>query len=217
MRDETYLLPYNDEKTDDDPLAYVVMSQSFLKFVRGLVIDLLGDDAWDTVGDIDAATFQADDALARLLGEDVDDLIAYSESLIVDYTACEDLSTYGLHFLVTATQRDNGFYAQTTPVAYEQIVKFRVALSAGFWYVGYNTYTSTAVGKFRWKVDGAYLSSAFDMDGYSSSPVANLVKEAPVEILESGLHEFILENTGKNPASGGYYVTLGTIFFRRFL
>jgi hypothetical protein len=201
-------LHYDGELTDDEPQVVVLMSQTFLSFVRGAFERVTRSAAWEADDDYDAATFQALDAMSRLLGEDVATVFPYSKNIYLDPLALNWITAGGKEFIQNSSQFHNGFWRNATPVNGEQIFRVTVAIPAGTCWLTITAAKGTGSGQFTMLTDGVDVNPEREQDLYSASPVYNYAANWYVENLSAGVHEFIIKNSGKRAASSNYYLNV---------
>jgi hypothetical protein len=204
MSVEDYRFPYAGETTDSEPLCYVLMSEAFLKFIRGLASSLLDNEIWGTLDDSDAATFQAIDALARLGGDEVANLAQPDYDRFYPALAFEWQLEPGVVFTVDTLQVLNLIGAPVSPANGIIVFRLQPFFAVGNYVLSLYGKKRSFSGKFTWLLDGDDLAPEDPFDWYNATPLRNEVHMVAFSIESAGFHTLDYKCVGKNASSSDF-------------
>ena len=208
-------VPYNGQLTDDDPQIQVVISQSWRQFILGAVERLIDEKAWDELDDQAAATQQALDAMARLLGEEYVPMGEYPPTFWFPINAFDLLASGGMTTSVSSEQMFNFWMRQTTPIDNQDIAEITIPVAAGTWELMWLGVKSANSGYLRWYLDDVIFPDQLIPDLYSPALVYNVNAGAWCTVTTPGLHTFRMCVIGKNAASSNYQIRTTGVVFRK--
>lgn len=108
-----------------------------------------------------------------------------------------------------------GFLAYiSTPIDGNEFMHKDILLDAGEYVFTALGATNALQGKIDWFLDGDQIGSI--QDWYTASVVYNALKAETVHVDTAGYHTLTGVINGKNASSGGYYMTLTKIWFRKY-
>lgn len=210
MDEASLHLEYDDELTDDEPMIVATYSAHWLPFLLATAQILGSPGIWDPTDDVELATTQARDLLARLMGAGMSyTRLSVSPTYLPGHAL---LDTADADLVTIDALRWSGSCLRCT--AYndgDEIVQIPIFLGVGTLHIEFTCRTRPVFGYMYWSLHGTDYLITSVFDAYSASGTRNVRTSKTLAVTKAGPYNLRLQVDGKNPSSSDYGFELDSV------